>query len=146
MGVLKRSLRCCFSAGDSAISPGCCYRCLLCLVALTHLWFRGILNVANYDCWWMKGHQTVEAEKTKLPIFLILSLSPFLSSPLPPPSRTVRSMRSLTTSGMASALGIVRGEEQVVEIDGQLNTLPVLQHVGVTAWPGGWTEGGLVNW
>ncbi|CAI5475385.1 unnamed protein product [Closterium sp. Yama58-4] len=49
--------------------------------------------------------------------------------------KTVKTIKNSTTGALASALGIVRGEEAVIETDGQA-TQPVLQHIGVSAWPG----------
>ena len=53
------------------------------------------------------------------------------------PSRTIKGIKGQTSTSIISTLGIVKGGESVIEIDGT-TTQPVLQHAGVTAWPGGW--------
>lgn len=48
--------------------------------------------------------------------------------------RTIRCIRSNHTASAAAQLGLQKGES-VIEVDGNTTT-PVLQHVGLSAWPG----------
>lgn len=49
--------------------------------------------------------------------------------------RTIKSIKAHTTSNLAAVLRIKKGEESIIDSDG-LTTQPVLQHIGVTTWPG----------
>ncbi|KAK7291423.1 hypothetical protein RIF29_06556 [Crotalaria pallida] len=49
--------------------------------------------------------------------------------------RAVRKMKSNSESSLLSAMRSSRGEK-ILEIDGTVTTQPVLEHVGISAWPG----------
>lgn len=49
--------------------------------------------------------------------------------------RAIRKMRSNSDSSLLSALRSSRGEK-ILEVDGTVTTQPVLEHVGLSAWPG----------
>lgn len=44
-------------------------------------------------------------------------------------------MKSSSDSSLLSAMRLARGEK-ILEIDGTVTTQPVLEHVGVSTWPG----------
>lgn len=45
-------------------------------------------------------------------------------------------MKTQSQSSLLSSLRSGRGEK-ILEVDGTLTTQPVLEHVGISAWPGG---------
>lgn len=49
--------------------------------------------------------------------------------------RTMKSMKSQSLSPHVSKFQMVKGES-VVELEGTVTTPPVLQHAGVSTWPG----------
>ncbi|KAE9600268.1 hypothetical protein Lal_00046175 [Lupinus albus] len=49
--------------------------------------------------------------------------------------RAIRKMKSNSESSLLSAIRSSRGEK-ILEIDGTVTTQPVLEHVGISAWPG----------
>ena len=49
--------------------------------------------------------------------------------------RALKAMKSQSSSAHLLKLEMVKGEN-VVEIDGTVTTQPVLQHIGVSTWPG----------
>ncbi|KAI9113921.1 hypothetical protein K1719_015172 [Acacia pycnantha] len=49
--------------------------------------------------------------------------------------RVIRKMRSNSDSSLLSALRSSR-DERILEVDGTVTTQPVLEHVGLSAWPG----------
>ncbi|KAL1318525.1 uncharacterized protein LOC107644290 isoform X1 [Arachis ipaensis] len=49
--------------------------------------------------------------------------------------RAIRKMKSNSESSLLSAIRSSRGEK-ILEIDGTVTTQPVLEHLGVSAWPG----------
>ncbi|KAG6544583.1 hypothetical protein Mapa_014005 [Marchantia paleacea] len=49
--------------------------------------------------------------------------------------KSVKTIKSQATASLASALKLSKGES-VIEIDGTATTQPVLQHIGVSTWPG----------
>ncbi|KAK4256551.1 hypothetical protein QN277_006259 [Acacia crassicarpa] len=49
--------------------------------------------------------------------------------------RAIRKMRSNSDSSLLSALRSSR-DERILEVDGTVTTQPVLEHVGLSAWPG----------
>lgn len=50
-------------------------------------------------------------------------------------SRAIRKMKSQTESSLLSAIRSERGEK-ILEVDGTLTAQPVLEHVGISTWPG----------
>ncbi|KAH7437984.1 hypothetical protein KP509_05G099700 [Ceratopteris richardii] len=49
--------------------------------------------------------------------------------------KTIKTMKSLSSSAHLPKLQMVKGEN-VIELEGTVTTQPVLQHVGVSTWPG----------
>ncbi|KAI4350898.1 hypothetical protein L6164_005303 [Bauhinia variegata] len=49
--------------------------------------------------------------------------------------RAIRKMKSNTDSSLLSSVRSSRGEK-ILEVDGTVTTQPVLEHVGISAWPG----------
>lgn len=49
--------------------------------------------------------------------------------------RGIRKLKSQSESSLLSALRSARGEK-ILEVDGTVTTQPVLQHVGISTWPG----------
>lgn len=49
--------------------------------------------------------------------------------------RAIKKMKSNSDSSLLSALRSSRGE-RILEVDGTVTTQPVLEHVGLSAWPG----------
>lgn len=49
--------------------------------------------------------------------------------------RVIKKMKTQSQSSLLSSLRSGRGEK-ILEVDGTLTTQPVLEHVGISAWPG----------
>lgn len=49
--------------------------------------------------------------------------------------KAIKKMKSSSDSSLLSAMRLARGEK-ILEIDGTVTTQPVLEHVGVSTWPG----------
>ncbi|KAH9305402.1 hypothetical protein KI387_009806, partial [Taxus chinensis] len=49
--------------------------------------------------------------------------------------KAIKTMKNLSASTLLSSLRLANGE-MIIDIDGTVTTQPVLQHVGVSAWPG----------
>ncbi|XP_077243918.1 uncharacterized protein LOC143884303 [Tasmannia lanceolata] len=49
--------------------------------------------------------------------------------------RAIKKMKSQSQSSLLSVLRLPRGE-RILEVDGTVTTQPVLQHVGISTWPG----------
>lgn len=49
--------------------------------------------------------------------------------------RAIKKFKSQSESSHLSALRAARGEK-ILELDGTVTTQPVLEHVGISAWPG----------
>lgn len=49
--------------------------------------------------------------------------------------RVIKSAKSSSVQASASNLALAKGEI-ILDVDGTVPTQPVLQHVGITAWPG----------
>ncbi|XP_022725425.1 uncharacterized protein LOC111281881 isoform X3 [Durio zibethinus] len=51
--------------------------------------------------------------------------------------RVIKKMKSQSESSLLSAVRSSRGEK-ILEVDGTVTTQPVLEHVGISTWPGPW--------
>jgi len=49
--------------------------------------------------------------------------------------RAIKKLKTQSDSSLLSALRSDR-KEKIVEVDGTVTTQPVLQHVGISTWPG----------
>lgn len=49
--------------------------------------------------------------------------------------RAIKKFKNQSESSHLSALRTTRGEK-ILELDGTVTTQPVLEHVGISAWPG----------
>lgn len=49
--------------------------------------------------------------------------------------RAIRKMKSNSESSLLAAVRSSRGEK-ILELDGTVTTQPVLEHVGISTWPG----------
>ena len=57
--------------------------------------------------------------------------------------RVIRKMKSLSESNLLLSERSLR-EERILEVDGTVTTQPVLEHVGISTWPGeSWND--LIN-
>jgi len=50
-------------------------------------------------------------------------------------NRAIRKMKSNSESSLLAAVRSSR-EEKILEVDGTVTTQPVLEHVGISTWPG----------
>lgn len=49
--------------------------------------------------------------------------------------RVIKSVKNSSVQALGSNLPLVKGE-MILDVDGTIPTQPVLQHIGITAWPG----------
>lgn len=49
--------------------------------------------------------------------------------------RAIKKMKTQSESSLLSGLRLHRGE-RILEVDGTLTTQPVLEHIGLSTWPG----------
>lgn len=52
------------------------------------------------------------------------------------PSRAIRKFKTQSESSLLSSMRSARGEK-ILEVDGTVTSQPVLEHVGISTWPGG---------
>lgn len=50
-------------------------------------------------------------------------------------SRAMRKMKTQSDSTLLSVVRLSKGEK-ILEVDGTVTTQPVLEHVGISTWPG----------
>lgn len=94
---------------------------------MEHKLQNGLLNLNLNSSFVLKFVYSLEAYS-----FDLVSSSGFLNFLS---YRAIRKMRTQSESSLLSAVRSSRGE-RILEVDGTVTTQPVLEHVGISTWPG----------